>query len=389
MANDPTLAEYRNALFEALAGATTGVSDAEPAALLRRLAAGARTVTPAHPLALPLFNHLYEIGATNSLEDTLAAARNRFSEVADFREAIYLARCVSRDTHSAFDMSAAHDYLTTAHLPADGSHADLVTDREAVLDTLSFETLWREPARLGGLLNLVQIWKQEYFRHYAAAHAGYQATLTSAVDQLEATRKAASALAHLNSLRRLGPPVATAILAQHRSFERLFPCAIRTSVLATMLAEAPFCRECSYRLGETPPAAEMRRVGTAIERGLAVQQERLARVVVSRILAAPATDPDDRLQRFIQVVQASDLQGLAVVLDDDLLGFLDNFLAESPLDGGILEMLAEAYPEVRPDNAEQAVDAFRHLLAEALSREGIARLRTNAGRFDEPLPEEP
>ncbi len=35
-----------------------------------------------------------------------------------------------------------------------------------------------------------------------------------------------------------------------------------------------------------------------------------------------------KLDRFLQIVQAADLTGLALVLDDELLAFLDELLAE-------------------------------------------------------------
>jgi hypothetical protein len=108
----------------------------------------------------------------------------------------------------------------------------------------------------------------------------------------------------------------------------------------------------------------------AIERGLATQKTRLAQRVVSRLLARPGRAQEDRLDRFIQAVQASDLSGLAQVLDEGLLEFLDDLLATPEPRINLIDRLALDFPEVTDDSLEAAVAAFRTLVQDELRRGG-------------------
>jgi tRNA isopentenyl-2-thiomethyl-A-37 hydroxylase MiaE len=79
----------------------------------------------------------------------------------------------------------------------------------------------------------------------------------------------------------------------------------------------------------------------------------------------------------LRVVPASDLTGLATVLDDDLLAFLAELLAEGEGDD-ILAELALAYPVVTASNIDAAVAEFRRVLADRLrsSDAGVSLERT-------------
>jgi hypothetical protein len=98
--------------------------------------------------------------------------------------------------------------------------------------------------------------------------------------------------------------------------------------------------------------------------------------VVSKLLLQPVNGGGEQLQRFIQVVQASDLTGLAVVLDDGLIEFLHGVVDDAPGDGtSVLERLAVAYPEVTPANLDAAVGELRRLLEDGVSSSGSVRLQ--------------
>ncbi len=75
------------------------------------------------------------------------------------------------------------------------------------------------------------------------------------------------------------------------------------------------------------------------------------------------------MEKFLQVVQASDLAALADVLDDDLVGFLRTLLQEARADAptnGVLEQLALRFPVVEESRVPAVVSAFRDLLRDAL-----------------------
>ena len=78
-----------------------------------------------------------------------------------------------------------------------------------------------------------------------------------------------------------------------------------------------------------------------------------------------------RLEQFLQIVQASDLTGLAHVLDGDLLEFLRELLSEpvaptaEALD--LFEELARSHPVVSEDQIDAVSQTLRTLLTEQLA----------------------
>ena len=79
------------------------------------------------------------------------------------------------------------------------------------------------------------------------------------------------------------------------------------------------------RLDALPPAAEVEALAASVNEALSEQNARLARTVAHRLLKR---ETNERLDRFIQVVEVSDLSGLANVLDDELTAFVGELLRE-------------------------------------------------------------
>jgi hypothetical protein len=362
--------QYRDALYEALAGFVPATRDADPLLLLSRLSERAALKT--HPAIYAELGEVASISKANSLEAAIAAAEAHFETPARFRDAIYFARCLDRDAADATALLDARRYLEAAVIPA-SAITDLSTDRDAVLDATTFATLWHDPIRLHWMLELANIWRRTYIGAYAREHAAFNAALAEVVDLIDAAGPAAVALERLNSLRNLGPAVARVAIDQFHEMEHLFACHVEPQILLVGLEQSPVCAECGYKLGDEVPAVDARRVRTAVERGLASQQTRLSQRVIFRLLARPAGE--DRLQRFIDVVQASDLAGLALVLDEGLLEFLRDLLAAADDAPGLFDRLTNAYPEVTSANLDSAVAEFRRLLEEGLTTSGRLRLR--------------
>lgn len=365
--------QFRDALYEALAGAETAVRDAGPLLVLARLTERAAPPAANDEAAAATVDALSAVAAESQIEAALALAEARFETPERFREALYFARCLSRDAGAGLALLQARRYLEEALVPA--SFRDLSTDRQAVLDATTFASLWAEAGRLGWLLDTTGIWRREYAGVYTGRHTAFNASLSGLSERVDALAQQAAALERLNGLRRLGPPLAVAAVAHFHDLERLFACTVEAERLAEALATAPTCPECAFRLGDEAPSADARRVRQAIERGLAGQQTRLAQRVVSRLLARPIHTGEERLARFIQVVQASDVSGLALVLDDALVDFLRDLLESPAPSDGVLDRLARSFPEVTPANIEAAVSEFRRLVEAEVSRGGRLRLR--------------
>lgn len=363
--------QFRDALYEPLAGGEPAARDVSPLTVLLTLTHRAAAAAATDEGAAVLLASLGAVARASDVEASLAVAELRFGEPELFREAIYFARCLDRSAADALALLRARRYLRTALIPP--AFPDLTTDQEAVLNATTFAMLWGGPDNLRWATNYCHIWRRRYVQAYLGRHAAFNSEIAAIAEQMDSLAASVAAVARLNGLQRLGPPLATAALAQFEELERLFACAVSEERLAQTLDLSPLCPECGYKLGDEAPTADARRVRLAVARGLAGQQTRLAQRVVGRLLARPAGDEEGRLTRFIEVVQASDLSGLALTLDDALVEFLRGLL-EAPAEPGPLERLKRAFPEITEANLEAAVAEFRRLVEAELAQKGRLRL---------------
>ena len=359
--------QYQDALYEAFAGDATAVSDAEPLTVLNGLIGRCRLLAFEDPIAMQALDALASFAERPSLVAALSDVAIRFESPQRFREALFFARCLERDADSALALLDARAYLEAAVTPSADS-PDLAVDQAALLDGNTFATLWREPARSAWLVDTISIWRDKYAPVYIGRHDENNAAVGEIARQIDAMQTQAAAVERLNGLQRLGAPQAEAALTQYHELETLFACPATSEDLVTILQSEAVCPYCAYRLGEDPPTADATRVLQAIERGLQGQQARLAQRVVNLLLARPGRAGSDRLDRFIEVVQASDLGGLAAVLDDGLVAFLQDLLDSPPVTNTLLDSLARTFPEITAGNLEDAVVEFRLLLQEELQR---------------------
>lgn len=366
---------YLDVLYEALAGASTAVQDASALQLLERLVdTGRRLGGRANIDELAA---LSRVARTDTIDAGIDAAMRTFASPALFREAVLFARCLERDSQTVMALRRGRLYLSDAIIPP--AFADLLTDCESVLQLSSFTLLWREPGRAADWLGAIEGWKSRYALTYVAQHSIYHAAVANIADRVDSVGANAVAVERLNTLARLGSAVAVAALAERDELERLYPCSRSGVDLIEALAVVPVCPDCAYTLGTEAPTRETRLVLQAIDRGLATQQARLARRVISRILAQPARGEDEKVDRFVRIVQASDVGGLALVLDDELVELIRDLLEPAPVTEGVLAILAREYPEVTPANLDAAVAEFRRLLEAGLVAQGRP-LRLREGR---------
>jgi hypothetical protein len=369
--------QYQDALYEVLAGEATAASDADPMTTLSGLIERCRPLAFEDNIAMQALEALSSFAERPTLDAALSDVAIRFESPQRFREALYFARCLERDADSALALLDARAYLETAVTPS-SVNADLAVDQAALLDGNTFATLWSEPERAQWLVDTIDIWKRAYAPLYVEQHSAYNDAIADVAQQIDAAEAQAAAVERLNTLERLGAAQAQTALTQYHEMETLFACPARSDDLTARLQSDPLCPYCSFRLGEQPPTADTTRVLQAIERGLQGQQARLAQRVVSRLLARPGRAGSDRLDRFIEVVQASDLTGLAAVLDEGLIAFLQDLLDAPPPSATLLDTLARTYPEITAENLEDAVVEFRLLLQEELQRNN-GRLQLHPG----------
>jgi hypothetical protein len=230
----------------------------------------------------------------------------------------------------------------------------------------------------------------EYFRgRFRAAllshHANYWRVTSRLRLSLEDGESSVRALARLNSLERLGRPLGEDTLAQHgRLLAAAQDCPL-VERLDGALGAAASCPGCGLTLADQPRSTEVDALLRRLSRALSQQMTRLSSEAVRRILARAR---GEHIEQFLQVVQASDLAGLAHVLDDKLLEFLRDLLGGEPATGAppVLERLRRAFPVVDEGEVEAATEVFRRLLEQALVEQRRARPgRPPSVRLDVPV----
>jgi hypothetical protein len=285
-------------------------------------------------------------------------------------EDVFLARCLLRDAPGALEVAAMRDFLARAVVPERLS--ELAMDRTVSLEQISFATLWAEPHRLDSMRATFEYFRGRFRAALLAHHAGYWRDMRRLHLSLEDSEATARALARLNTLQQLGRPLGEDALAQHGRLQAAVQDCPLVERLEQALGTATSCPACGLTLADQPPSAEADAVLRRLSRALSQQMTRLSSEAVHRILARAR---GERIEQFLQVVQASDLAGLASVLDDELLEFLRDLLAGEPTTAAppVLERLRRAFPVVSEGEVEAATEVFRRLLQQAISEQRRAR----------------
>lgn len=332
--------------------------------LVRQAEAGLRRTGEKRAIVLSrAVKNVRAIVEASSADVALAEARCLFVEPLSLAEAIFLCRCLARDAASALDLANMRAYLDAAVIPA--SAGDLAIDRRVTLEQLSPAVLFVEPHRFDGMRATFEYFRKRFIAAYCEHHRHYWDGCRRLLEQIEESEATARALIRLNAISDLGRPVGLNALAQYSGVRSALAGCPLDDALLESLQMAPACPMCGLTLAAEPPDAAARDVSRRLERALRQQQQRLSGAAIRRILTQQR---GERIEQFLQVVQASDLRGLADVLDDDLVAFLRDLLSTpARTDTSALEALLRAYPEVTEDSLEAAVTEFRRLLATELA----------------------
>ena len=360
---------FRDALTDALSTNSQPSGDDRSLSLLSLLLTRCR----AHAgddatagVALDAFEAMVQRG---SEDEALSEAASLFESPQRFRDALFFLRCLDRDPERALALMRQRAYLSAALAPA-ATHPELANEQAALLDASTFEMLWKATAGLPAEEESIAQWRRAYAPEYTTAHGDYNAHLARIMEDIEAAQWQTEVLEKLNRLERLGEAVATAALVRFHALEAQAVCQADAVELATELMESPVCPFCGYRLGDVAPVEGLNESLVAIERGLATQATRLKQRVVAPLLARPGRVREERLERFIEVVQTGDLPGLARTLDEGMLEFLSDLLQTPEPRVNLINRLAKAYPEVTTDSVDEVVEAFRALLRDELDNGG-------------------
>jgi hypothetical protein len=277
-------------------------------------------------------------------------------------------------------------YLSAAVVPP--AAAELAMDQAVTLEQLSSAVLFMEPHRLEGMRATFEYFRKRFGAAYQEHHRRYWQACEQLLKEREEAEATARALARLNRIRELGKAMGVNALTQYDDLGKALERCLLVETLADSLTQQSSCPLCGVTLADEAPAERVRDVVRRLQRALRQQQNRLSSQAIRQILSQ---QEGERIERFLKVVQASDLRGLAEVLDDDLVEFLRALLTPPPgAPASLLERFRQAYPVVSEESLAAAVEEFRQLLEEALAAEKRAgrRARVSLDAAEAPVSEE-
>ena len=293
--------------------------------------------------------------------------RYAFGEPERFADHVLLERIAADPSGAAApEVVAALRFLHAAEVPASAAeHAELAIDRRVLLEQAS---PWRylESAPFAGALAAIRSWRIRYRFAYDAHYRGVLVRARELRRGLAAAAPAAAALQRFDAIEALGLPLGEPALAAYEE-------AVAAVAALPPDPDQAAARTAGVTLGSEPPLFEEARAAIEAVRGaLEAQRLRLASEAVSAVLSRPGVPALDRL---LQAIGASDLDGLERALSDELAAHIDGLLrdaGESPL-----AAVAARAPRVTADTLDEAVAAFREVLEEALaaSTDGTVVLR--------------
>ena len=268
-------------------------------------------------------------------------------------------------SEAAEDIAFIPGYLERATLG--GGQAELEVGRLAILEQTNVSELVRQPSLLPQLQHQFDLFRSRYRGIYEARHHTHQAEAREIHDALESSEYQAAALRRLNAIHELGPEVGTTALAAYpRLLEMTVPCDIATEEMA--LDAQPVCPRCGFSLSDTSPDEEARALLQQVQDALREQYQRISSHTISQILSRSG---EDRVLRFLQVVEASDLANLTDVLDDTVAAFLRDLINGAVVEEkgpSVLTELASLYPTVGEEDINKAAGELARLAHEALDR---------------------
>ena len=295
--------------------------------------------------------------------DGTAPARAAASPAA-LADDIAFIRCLAERPQEATELASMRAYMNGVHFDQDGS--DIASDYPYTREQLSFVAILERPHELDSMRATFAAFRSRYASAYEAHHTTHWQAVTRLNVAMEDAGMTAQALTRLNGLRALGRPLGEPALAAYtrlRQARRECP----EQELAAALKSQPACPQCNLSISDRAPLAEAEDMLRQLDSALSRQHTRLASEAVRRILARGG----QRLEQFLQIVQASDLTGLARVLDGDLLEFLQELLSEpvaptaEALD--LFEELARSHPVVSEEQVDAVAQTLRTLLTEQLA----------------------
>ena len=271
---------------------------------------------------LETIGRVRQLIAVDDASEIGGRARELFADPRLFRTNMDLWNGLRDGVEHAAALTGAIAFLERATV--EETRHELSLEREALASRLRDPALLTSPQQWPALAEAARRFSHAYASAYVEHHDAYHTQMELLAHRMASALTQARALARLNAVPELGRPVSPELPGLCEELASV----VRTCGAATdadAVAGDAVCPSCAIRLDAAPPTAEVEALAALVGEALAKQNTRLARAVAHRLAKREA---NERLDRFIQVVEVSDLSGLANILDDELTAFIGELLRE-------------------------------------------------------------
>lgn len=311
-------------------------------------------------------HRLAGIAASNLFQQFDAAVRESYPTREEFAAA-FDAYAKARQLHGrAFEVSTAHEYLSQAcDLDKQLDH-----DRQAHLSYFAFDALTKDPNVAAPRIDGFEQWRGKYEHAYRKAHRTYYEELRSLEAEVDVVRPKVRALARMNQIAELGPPLpatrdVAAALASIEKRVDICPCADDAEIGAA----SPTCSKCGWTPANQAPTADFQKLTSALAGGLADRFQRFKDAAVAAVLKK-AAEQNARadLKELLKMIQLAKADDLAGVMSEELAAYLRQLLYDENLvqEEVALGPIVREIGAIEEDHVDEAVEKFGRLLGKAV-----------------------
>ncbi len=267
---------------------------------------------------------LETLSHASSYLDFYYAAVEEFQNPTGLRRSFETYRKLAQFSKVATEIVRVKSYLDDTTLGT--AQSDLALDRASLLGQMDFTTLAENPGLWQGIAATFEWFRSRYRSAYLEFHESYRSEAIALSRLMDKLDPQAEALERFNAVPELGEPVDVDAPPRFKALaEALRVCQVSEKDIS--LKDVPHCAICLLHLGDDLPARmEVERVVADLERAMKEYNRRLGSKVVRRILADKSRE---QLDKFINILQVSDLSTLANVLDNEVLNFLRSLISKA------------------------------------------------------------
>ena len=284
---------------------------------------------PSAELLRAAVERLQRLGAAYNEAAIEAAATTTYGRAGALRADVELLLAQEAAPEATGRLLGMQAYVRRAAVPEldpDIDQHELAIDRRLLLQRLLPAMAVEAPHQLDEVSATFEIFRRRYAELYVQRHRAYHDMVSTWRREFadEQTSRL-NALRLLNEVAALGAPVGSDLeLRARRILANVAQCDRSNAALREALMTDPRCPTCDLDLMAAPPSAEVAQWHDDCLTALRLQQRRLARAAVSR---AAARRDEPVIERFLRVVQASDVVPLIDVMDETVQALIEELLA--------------------------------------------------------------